>query len=294
MQRLRRVYVVLGASVLMLAGSALGTTTAWAQGAAVDGNPNRGRISINAGVDFPTDYYFRGIRQETSGFIAQPYAEGTITLYKGGPGFNSLATTLGIWNSFQAADTGNSGGPNPKAWYEADLYGKVSAGFADMLELALIYTAYLSPNGAFDRVHELAVNLSFDDSKLLGMWAFSPYMLVAFELDGHADGANSGIYMEIGAEPEFPIYRSISLSIPLKLGLSLHDYYENPPGHDKPFGYFDLGVSANFPLKFIPADFGEWVFYAAGHFLAFGNATQAFNNGDASRFLGIFGISLSY
>jgi hypothetical protein len=43
--------------------------------AAAPKGPNTGRLSISAGVDWTTAYFFRGIRQETEDLILQPYGE---------------------------------------------------------------------------------------------------------------------------------------------------------------------------------------------------------------------------
>ena len=64
---------------------------------------NEGRVSVGAGIDFATSYYFRGIVQETSGFIAQPYLEAGLSLYEGDNGSVSLAA--GTWNSLHSAQT---------------------------------------------------------------------------------------------------------------------------------------------------------------------------------------------
>jgi hypothetical protein len=289
----RRVHTALVTTLLTLAGCFLGTSVVWA------GN-NEGRISLSAGVDFATDYYFRGIIQETEDFIAQPFADATISLYEGGQGINSLSTTLGIWNSFHGGPTGGSGPTtDPQIWYEADLYGSVALGFLEVFELAAIYTAYTSPNGSFATTHELAWKLSFDDSDLLGAFALSPYVLVAVEVDGGADaGPHKGVYLEFGIEPGVTLIESetypIDVSFPLTVGLSASDYYEFPAGQDETFGYFDGGIVVNIPLAFIPADFGTWNFSAAGHFLVLGDSLERANNGDSFKAIGIFGLSLAY
>lgn len=292
MSRERRSHMAMVATLLTLAVCFLDPPVIWA-------GKNEGRVSLSSGVDFATDYYFRGIIQETEDFIAQPYADGTISLYEGGKGINSFGVTLGIWNSFHANQTGAAGGNEPRSWYEADLYGGITIGLLEMLELAVTYTAYTSPNGAFDEVHELAISLGFDDSNLLGAFALSPYVTIAFEIDGQADGGtNEGVYIEFGVEPGFTLFQNaavpIRVSFPLVLGLSADDYYENPAGQDETFGYFSGGIVVAVPLVFIPADFGQWSFSAAGHFLAFGDSLERFNNGDGSKALGIFGLSLSY
>jgi hypothetical protein len=284
-----RVFAVV--TLLMLAGCLFSASAVWA-------GKNEGRISLGAGTDFATAYYFRGIIQEDEGFIAQPYADATFNLYDKGEGFNSLGVTLGIWNSFHDEQTGAAG--DPKSWYEADLYGGITLGFLDFFELSSTYTAYTSPNGAFTDVHELALGLSFDDSKFLGAFALSPYLALAFEIDGQADGgSNEGVYLELGIEPGFTLGEGgsypVAVSFPLKVGLSLDDYYEDPnTGSDETFGYFDGGIAVSTPLAFIPESFGSWEVSAAGHFLALGDSLETINGGDNFEAIGIFGISLSY
>lgn len=118
---------------------------------------NEGKLSLDVGVDFTTDYYFRGIIQETDDSIIQSYAEVGLSLYEGpaGSGLNSISGTLGIWNSFHGGDSGADGAPSdPKFWYESDLYAGIAVGFADLFELDFTYTLYTSPNGSFNDVGE--------------------------------------------------------------------------------------------------------------------------------------------
>ena len=64
----------------------------------------------------------------------------------------------------------------------------------------MTYTAYTSPNGLFGTVKELSFKVAVDDSGLLGAAAVKPYVLLAQELDGQADGgANEGTYLESGS-----------------------------------------------------------------------------------------------
>lgn len=259
---------------------------------------NEGRISLSAGVDFTTAYYFRGILQEKDGFIAQPYGDVTINLYEGENGLNSVGATVGIWNSFQTDSPGDPG--DPTAWYEADLYGGLTFGLFDNWEAGVIYTAYLSPNGAFTSTQEIAFSLSFDDSELLGAFALSPQILVAVEIKGGgADAVRPlGTYFELGVEPGFTLIESenypVSLSFPLTLGLSLSDYYQDSTGDDDTFGYFDLGINLSVPLSFIPADYGSWEVFVKGDFLFLGDNLEAVNSGDAFEAIGTIGISLAY
>lgn len=263
---------------------------------------NEGRISLDVGVDVATDYYFRGIIQETEDSIVQPYAEIGLHLYEGGKGagLNSIRGTLGIWNSFHGGPSGADGATtDPKFWYESDLYAGLALGFADVFELGVSYIYYTSPNGSFSDVGEIDISLSIDDSALLGPFALSPSLTLAFEVDGQADGGNDeGIYLELGIEPGVSLLEnaqvSVGISVPLTLGLSLSDYYEDANGSDDGFGYFDAGVAVNVGLGRIPKSFGALSLTVDGHFLFLGDNLEAANNGDAFKAMGVVGVSLSY
>jgi hypothetical protein len=262
---------------------------------------NEGKVSLDVGVDFTTDYYFRGIIQETEDSIIQPYTEIGLNLYKGEGGLNSISGTLGIWNSFHGGPSGADGNAttDPKFWYESDLYAGLAVGFADVFELGFSYILYTSPNGSFTDVGEFDISLSFDDSKLLGPFALSPSATLAFEVDGQADGgADEGIYLELGVEPGFSLVKndqvSIGVSVPLTLGLSLSNYYEGANGDDDTFGYFDAGVAVSVGLGLVPEDFGSLSLTIAGHFLFLGDNLETANNGDSFKAIGTVGVSLSY
>lgn len=270
--------------------------------AVLQAQPNTGKVSINAGVDLPTAYYFRGILQEDGGFIAQPHGDLGFNLYESDGPFSSATATLGIWNSFHTGDTGTGGdsAEDPRSWYEADLYGKLGFGFMKMISMEVAYIDYTSPNGSFADVQEIDLSFGFDDSKWMGDFALNPSLTIAFELDGQADGGrNEGVYLQLGVAPSYKIVKDdtypLTLSIPLTLGLSLSDYYEDPEtGDDSTFGFFDAGVSLSMPLGFMPAAYGSWEIYAAAHFLFLGDTTEKINDGDSFKAYGMFGVSMSF
>ena len=285
------------ARTALLSLLAIGLSASW-----LWAGTNEGKVSLDVGVDFTTDYYFRGIIQETEDSIIQPYAEIGLKLYEGEGALNSISGTLGIWNSFHGggatgadADTTT----DPKFWYESDLYAGLAVGFADLFELGFSYILYTSPNGTFTDVGEFDISLSFDDSTWLGPFALSPSATLAFEVDGQADGgADEGIYLELGIEPGFSLVEndqvSVEVSVPLTLGLSLSDYYEFGTGSDDTFGYFDAGVAINVGLGLVPEDFGSLSLTVAGHFLFLGDNLETANNGDFFKAIGAIGVSLSY
>ena len=263
--------------------------------------PNTGRIAISAGVDFPTDYYFRGIVQETSDYIIQPYGDLTFKLWDGVPAFGSLALTIGTWNSLHGGPTGVEG-PNtdPKMWYESDFYTKVGWTMFEDLSAGVIYTAYMSPNDFFTTTQELALSLGFNDSKLLGPFALNPSLLLAFEVKGQADaGDDKGVYLQLGLAPSYTFNAGsqypVTLSVPLLVGLSLDDYYEFGTGEDSTFGYFQGGVGLSMPLAFIPASLGSWQIKAGVNVLHLnGNVRDVNQDRDRTEIIGTVGLAFTY
>ena len=259
----------------------------------VAAQPSPSRISVATGADFSHAYFFRGIVQERSGVVAQPFFEVSFNLFEGTEGLNNVSLTVGQWNSLHSGPSGSDGPPaNVGAWYESDFYTGVSFG-VDNWDFGVTYTTYLSPNDSFGTVKELALNFSFDDSAWLGPLALSPHIAMAVELDGQADGGGGeGVYVEFGVAPAIPLGESpISLTVPATLGLSLSDYYEETPGNDSVFGFADIGVVATLPLP-IDGSYGIWEVNGGLHLMTLGDALTAFNGGDGLQAVGTFGFSL--
>ncbi len=275
-----------------------------APAAAEDAAPNTGRISLSAGVDFPTDYYFRGIVQETEGYIVQPYGELTFKLFESKTALTGLGLTVGSWNSLHGGPTGiegsdESGVHDPKIWYESDFYAKLTATLFEDLSAAVIYTAYMSPNDKFNTVQEVAVGVGYSDARLLGPFALNPSLLVAFETKGQADaGRHRGVYLQAGIAPGLTLFEKspapLALAFPLAVGLSLSEYYEFGTGDDETFGFFSGGVTASLPLRFIPAAFGAWQLRGGVSVLTLGDNLKAVNRNDRVEVIGTLGFAFSY
>jgi hypothetical protein len=252
-------------------------------------DPNPGAITLTAGVDFPSVYFFRGIRQESDPKLTLfPYGDVGIALGSGDGAIKSASINFGVWNSLQTGSSGSKGSPHKQAHYEEDFYATFSLGFARATTAGVTYTAYTSPNGMFGTVKEVSFKVS-QGSK------YAPYGLVAFELSGQADGgANKGTYAELGVGPAFPLGGGkATLTIPVKVGLSLKDYYEGVDGDSK-FGYVDVGALVTLPLTGIPSSFGSWNVHGGVDFLGFGDTTKAFNKGDGGQVIVMGGVGLSY
>ena len=118
--------------------------------------------------------------------------------------------------------------------------------------------------------------------------------------NGQADGgSNAGTYLEIGAAPGYAASKA-SVSVPVKVGLSLSDYYELNTGTpaapvyvDNKFGYFSIAALVTVPLGGTTG-FGAWNVHGGVEYQALGDTTKAFNGGDSSRVIGSFGIGFSY
>ena len=270
--------------LMLVSGSAMAQAPAAA-------DPNPGAITLTTGIDFPSVYFFRGIRQEADPKLTVfPYGDVGIALFTGTGGLKSVGVNFGVWNSLNTGSSGTGSGVKT-SHYEEDFYSTLSLGFAAATTAGITYTAYTSPNGSFPTVKEISIKIA-QASK------YAPYGLVAFELSGQADGgANKGTYGEFGAAPSWPLGGGkATLAIPLKVGLSVKDYYEGANG-DQKFGYFDVGALVTIPLTGIDSKFGSWNIHGSVDYLYFGgdkSTTRAFNNGDSGQVIGLGGIGLTY
>jgi hypothetical protein len=274
------------AMVVLLAGSASAQTPAPAPPAPPD--PNTGALTFTGGLDVPTKYVFRGIVQEADSKLTLfPYGDLGIAFYSGEGAIKSASVNFGVWNALL---TGSSGldGTTDKLHYEEDFYATLNLGFARGFSLGTTYTAYTSPNGMFPTVQELMFKVS-------KAHMFAPYGLIAFELDGQADGgSNEGVYLELGAAPSWPLAGGkVTFAVPVKFGFSLSDYYETA-GEDSKFGYFQVGGLFTLPLTPATSKFGSWNLHGGVDFYAFGDTTQAFNSGDGQKVVASFGVGVVY
>ena len=166
----------------------------------------------------------------------------------------------------------------------------MSLGFANAVALDTTYTAYRSPNKMFTNVKELAFKATVDRPLVAGA-LLNPYALVAFELDtkpgiGQLDGGfKAGRYLELGASPGLSV-RRIGVRVPVKVGLSVGNYYELA-GVDHRFGFFSVAGIATLPLT-------RWANVHGGvEYERLGTTTKAFNGGEASKTIASIGVGFS-
>jgi hypothetical protein len=295
-----------------------GASTAWAQAASQAADPPTNgtaataaaaqpsadepepkKVTLAAGIDFANAYLFRGIFQEDSGVVVPPFVDVGVSLYQGDGALQSVTANVGMWNSLHSGPSG-SGTDGRSAWYEADYYGSVTFTFGKWKPGAL-FTSYTSPNDVFGTVHELAGVLAYDDSG--SAIPLNPKAIVAFELDGQADGGggladggNKGTYFEFGIRPVLPVVDHgkypLTIAVPVKVGLSLKDYYEGPTGSNA-FGYFDIGGIASVPLAFMNGK-STWEVHGGVDLLFLGDNNRVLNGGDRVKPIAVVGVSVTY
>jgi len=266
-------------------------------------SPNKGRVSFSIGSDFTTAYFFRGILQERDGFIWQPYGEVDFNLYtadekdEATDPLSSFTLFAGSWNSVQSEKT-LSDGEGPGNWYESDFYAGLKALWFKNTETKAWYIAYSYPGGAFKTVQEIDFQVSLNDSEWLDKWALQPYALAAGEFKNTALGTKEGAYGEFGVRPGMTLIESetypISVALPLKVGLSLDDYYEGINGKDQTFGYFQGGPVFSMPLAFIPPEYGSWGVAAGVAVYAFGENLKEYNKGNNPWVVGTTSLTFAY
>ena len=303
-----RVSAVVTIALSTLAGAG------WADDASPDGeapSPDKAEeaqpqqsVSLSVSNDFTSQYFFRGIVQETEGFIAQPGAEVGLGLFNGDGFVSGVTVIVGQWNSLHSGPSGgaNTMGSGPRAWYEADFYAGPSLNFASLVDVGAVYVFYTSPNGSFTTVQEIAPSVALSDEPLWGGERFgglNPTLAMAFETAvGQADGGEGkGIYGEVGLTPTLTVFTTepidMEARLPLRVGISLHDYYEDAMGNDGKLGYFDAGLALALNLGFMPEGLGAWSVYGGANVLLLGSGTKAINNGDRNALLGSGGIAMA-
>jgi hypothetical protein len=257
---------------------------------------NSGAIKLTAGLDVPSTYYFRGIKQEIDPKITLwPYIDVGITLATADQGLKSVAVNFGTWNSLHTGTSGSGKTDKYPMHYEEDFYSTLTLGFSQAAVSAK-YIAYTSPNFSYNTVKEL-------DFQVTGTQKYAPYGLVAVELNGTdgsfivgADaGQHKGTYLELGAGPNWPV-GTATFTVPVSVGLSLKDYYE-AGGEDHKFGFFDVGGLFTVPFSTVPAKYGSWNVHFRGDYLRLGDGPMGAGVGTGTsknKAVGMVGIGLSY
>ena len=260
------------------------------------GEAQPSRFHLTLGTEVTTAYFFRGIRQEDSGFIVQPFAYAAMDLWRLENATISLK--FGTWNSFHGEATAAATGDSfTKNWYESDLYAGVGV-VVGKWALDAVYLIESSPSNAFGTVQELDLSAAYDDTELLGAWSLKPTVLLGIETGANAaDGGRKGAYLQLGVSPGFTFdagdVKDIAVTFPVSVGLSLSNYYEGTGGENDAFGFASVGVKASVPLP-LDTSWGAWTLSAGVQTLFLGDAASTFNNGDSTQVIGTVGVSVGF
>src|SRR4051812_1342762 len=141
-------------------------------------------ISGDIGVNFVSEYISRGLVLENQGVIAQPFTDLYFKLYSGEGFINKVSLNLGLWSSIHSHKQGPGG--TTDNWYEFDYTAGIAVTFAKNFTATLSYFEFDSPADVFNPARSLNLNLSYDDTGLLGAFALHPHVTVLRELEGAA------------------------------------------------------------------------------------------------------------
>jgi len=258
---------------------------------------NTGNVNFNAGMDFTTAYFFRGILQERNGFIWQPHGEIDYHIYKNENGLlTDFTIYAGNWNSIQSEKTLASG-HGPGNWYEADIWAGLQFGFYNTLTFRPFYYVYTYPNGAFPTVQEMDLLASLNDAQWLGPFALNPSVLMAWEIQNTALGSKEGTYAEVDINPNWVVLPSdtypVTLALPMQVGMSVSDYYDAPHA-DQGFGFYKGGATLSVPLAFIPEKYGSWSVAGGAAVYVFNSNLKELNKGNNPWVVGTWSLNWTY
>jgi predicted RNA-binding protein with PUA-like domain len=259
------------------------------------------RLRGSLTFDWVSAYFTSGLNQEDSGMIVQPALRLDFTLWAGEDA--RVALVGGTWNSIHAKRTlAEVENKTIRHWYETDVFGGA------VLELGpvtweTIYQVYYSPARAFETSQEIITSLALDDSEWLGDFALSPYIEFAFEIgSNYSEGPTfrRGVLFETGLEPGLDVTEAKDdgtqawrLSLPMALGLSVHEYYEDAEGKDRPFGFFELGPKLTIPLS--KAEDGvQWSINGGVKVLFLGKTPKALNLNRGTAVVGYAGVQMDF
>ncbi len=253
------------------------------------------RVTVLAGLDVTNAYFSRGLRQEDRGVIVQPYATVGVDFVRSEEW--TAQAYVGTWNSVHDRKTGAGTTDQTRAkWYEADLYFGVEVEHGAW-SLGLQYGWFMSPSDAFGTVEELQVTAGFDDEEALGPWALSPTAVLVVETgDGTSDGLAKGGYLQLSVEPgvdiEQEVVSELRLSVPVVLGLSAWDYYEDADG-DNRYGSTSIGAKLSCTLHESDA-WGKVEAYAAVNLLHLGPLGRDMNDGEETAVVWSCGMACEF
>ncbi len=230
-------------------------------------------ITGDIGVDVVSQFIRLGIPLEDQAAIVQPYIDLSMKVYEGDGWLTKAAVDFRFWNSLHSRRTGASADSTTDSWFESDFVVGVSLALARNFVVSPYYHAYLSPSDAFSTAHTFGVRFSYSDTDALGPFALHPYALVQWDADGSpGNGGDEGVYYEAGISPGMQCGPFL-LRLPIAAGFGSGGFYAGGRG----FGYFSIGVDAEYALACVPASLGAWSLHAHATYYFLGEGTEKAN-----------------
>lgn len=252
--------------------------------------------SAEVTLDYVTNYFFRGYEQQLDeGIIIQPGASFTIPVVDG------VDATIGTWGSFHTEQPVGS----DSNLYEQDIYAGLDTTVGDF-SLSVLYNVYTYPDNTLTSVNELGFGIGFDDSEYLGDFAFSPYAYVGIEVNGtNSNNATEAVYLELGGAfsldglTEGTFAEAWSWEVPITVGLSLDDYYNDASGAEETLGFVSVALAGSIPMsELIGSDewFGAWDLSVGLSLLFIGSDLDGVitDNGNEFQIIGSAGLARSW
>ena len=266
-------------------------------------DPNPGALTFTGGVDFPTIYFFRGIRQESDAKLTMwPYGDLGIALFSGDGGLKSVGVNVGVWNSVQTGSAGTDGAERsrplrrgflhhaqPRIWRW--IHGGRDVHGADQSQPDVQHHQGISAQG-LEGAHARALRVP-------GVGTDRRRPGGRRQPQGHVSRARRG--SKLATRGGWTDARS-----PRQARSGPQNYYEAPtgdnfdgPSENSSFGFFDIGGLVTVPLKGVPSKFGAWNIHGGVDVLFLGHGTKYFNVDPAgersdNKVIGLFGIGVGY
>lgn len=257
---------------------------------------NPGRIHVIGKLRLDTADYFRGafddVPERLDEVVFGPDLSLTFELLPRELGLlRDLTLTVGSQNGL--ADQVQPTQSQNEWWYESNNFAGLAARLGDDWLLGLTYTVYTSPNDVSPTFQEVALAGRYT-GRVFGV-ALAPQVKVVVPVDREDAAFKTGVYAELNVTPSLePFGDVMTLGFPLTVGVGFDDYY-GPGSETSVFGA--AGVTASFPLPFMPRGYGSWVFSVGGEAVVRDDDIRrlsSFDGGDSFILIGRAAITVTY
>lgn len=240
-------------------------------------------------------------------------------LYSGDGFINDFSLVAGAWGDFN---------PNPDKskvtgadiWVEEDFFAGFSMKVAKNWTIDYTIQAWTFPdltdnNDEINPTTEYNMDLKvgFNDAGMFGLpFSINPYVDIFWNFCGDSSPVvadallgknNHTFYVELGIAPSYTHTFGdlpVTFTLPTYVQVGDSSFWGETPGGDRSnIGVFSTGIKISAPLKFIPADFGNWNAYVGFTYYHTCNPALTYINsgatgGDRNLCLGYGGVGFNF